>query len=61
MKPANFPARKDARRRTALTSRIAQGCSMEEQLQIQSKLNPAARAVRTKKDRRDRAKFRGTI
>lgn len=62
MKPANFPARKNARRARAL-ERLSRGYVRpdgsrrdpadvdREALAIGSKLNPAARAIRTKKVR----------
>jgi hypothetical protein len=58
MKPKNFPGRKNTRRQEALARRFNEGAPAAELARITAKLNPNARAIRTKKDRRDRAKFR---
>ncbi len=59
-KPKNFPARKDQRRVEALARRFNEGAPAKEIANIQAKINPDARAIRTKKDRSAHAKLRGT-
>lgn len=65
MRPANFPARKDERRRRALervTAYGSRGKLTSEEVKdlrnsILAKLNTAARVIRTKKDRTAFSRF----
>lgn len=58
MKPANFPARKNARRLRAL-KRLAANHPDAARLQRRLTSEAVARSIRTKKDRSARAKLRG--
>lgn len=61
MKPANFPARKDARRRRTLDRLLAMASPSSAQkadiATLRSRLNAAASSVRTKKNRTNFARF----